>query len=170
MASSRSIINVLLLVGLVTGVILLYLQTLLRLQGEWDTNIYYSHGYLMVPLSVWLVWRQWETLKALPVIPSWSGVPVLLGGLFLFVVGVRADILFFQGVSLLIVLAGIIHCLAGVQILKACMFPIGLLAYMVPLPYLLLDPIGFPMKQFAATGTDFQHQVIIMCIVRGSGL
>ena len=157
--------NLLLLVGLVTGVILLYFQTLLRLQGEWDTNIYYSHGYLMVPLSVWLVWRKWETLSTLPVMPSWAGVPVLLAGLFLFVIGVRAEILFFQGVSLLFVLAGIVYCLAGIKILKACLFPIGLLAYMIPLPYLLLDPIGFPMKQFAASATTGILQAFSVPIV-----
>lgn len=144
------VLSVLVLAGLVG---LLFFQTFLRLMEEWDSNIYYSHGYLMLPLALWLVWRKREEIKALPVAPSWKGLPLLLMGLLLYVIGVRADILFAQGLAFLVVLAGTVATLAGMTVLKACLFPIGILGFMLPLPYLLLDPIGFPMKQFAASSS-----------------
>lgn len=132
---------------------LLFFQTFLRLRNEWDTNIYYSHGYLMIPLAVWLLWRKRATLMVLPMASTWKGLPLLLVGLALYVVGVRADILFAQGVALMAVLAGTVYTLAGPAIFKASLFPIGILGFMIPLPYLVLDPIGFPMKSLAASAS-----------------
>jgi exosortase len=84
------------------------------------------------------------------VLPTWGGVIFLLAGLALFVIGLKADILFALGLSFLLVVAGIVWTLMGKIILKELAFPIGILGFMIPLPYLLLDPIGFPMKEFAA--------------------
>jgi len=130
--------------------ILLFYPTLGRLIEEWDSNIYYSHGYLMLPLALWLSWRKREVLQVVPVEPTWRGLSLLLTGLVLFSIGRKADILFAQGLSFLLVVAGSIYTLKGKAVLKELAFPIGILFFMIPLPYLLLDPIGFPMKEFAA--------------------
>lgn len=153
---------VVILMGLV---VLLFFPTFVRLIEEWDTNIYYSHGYLMLPLALWLVWRKRDVLKTLPVAPTWKGFPLLLMGLLLYVIGTRADMLFAQGLAFLLVLGGIVATLAGMPVLKACLFPLGILGFMIPLPYLLLDPIGFPMKQFAASSSAGLLQAVGVPIV-----
>ena len=129
---------------------LLYLGTFRDLIYQWDTNIYYSHGYLIVPVAAWLVWRKRATLRRTPAEPSWAGLPILAAGLTLFAIGIRADILFAQGLSLILVLAGVVHTLWGQRMLREAAFPLFVLIFMIPLPYLLLDPIGFPMKRAAA--------------------
>ena len=136
---------------LIGGILILqFFPTFESLIREWDTNIYYSHGYLMLPLAFWLAWRRRDVLQSLSVHPSWSGLFLLLTGLGFFIIGKKADILFAQGLSLLMVLGGTIWVLMGRSALKKLAFPIGILGFMIPLPYLLLDPIGFPMKEFAA--------------------
>ena len=133
--------------GLIT---ILYFGTFRELMGQWDTNIYYSHGYLILPIAAWLIWRMRGTLQSIPAAPSWAGLPVLIGGLALLALGIRADILFAQGLSLILVLAGVTHTLWGRRALREASFPLFVLIFMIPLPYLLLDPIGFPMKRAAA--------------------
>jgi len=133
--------------GLIT---VLYFGTFRDLVGQWDTNIYYSHGYLILPIAAWLLWRKRATLQSIPAAPSWAGLPVLIVGLVLFALGIRADILFAQGLSLVLVLAGVTHTLWGRRVLREVAFPLLVLIFMIPLPYLLLDPIGFPMKRAAA--------------------
>ncbi len=137
----------LVLAGLIA---ILYLGTFRGLMYQWDTNIYYSHGYLILPVAAWLLWRKRATLRKIPAAPSWAGVPLLVGGLGFLALGIRADILFAQGLSLILVLAGVIHTLWGRRILRQAAFPLFVLAFMIPLPYLLLDPVGFPMKRVAA--------------------
>ena len=146
--TASGVLSTLFLVGLV---ILLFYPTFGRLIEEWDSNIYYSHGYLMLPLALWLSWRKWGVLHSLPIQPTWRGLFLVLAGLVLFSVGRKADILFAQGLSFLFVVAGIVWTLLGKAVLKELAFPVGILGFMIPLPYLLLDPIGFPMKEFAAS-------------------
>ena len=142
--------------SLVWGIILvglfvvLYQDTFYELMHQWDTNIYYAHGYLMLPLAAWLLWRKRVTLRQLPTGSSWSGLFFLVSGLVLFAVSFRAEIIFLQGLSFILVLAGGIHTLWGRRALREATFPLFVLIFMLPLPYLLLDPIGFPMKQSAA--------------------
>lgn len=129
---------------------LLYWETLIRLQQEWDANAYYTHGYLMLPLCGWLLWRKRKVLRRVNTQPSWWGLPMLGMGLLLYVAGIRADILFAQALSLIFVLGGVIHTMLGRRMLSETAFPLFILVFMIPLPYLILDPIGFPMKQTAA--------------------
>ncbi len=130
--------------------VVLYQDTFYELMHQWDTNIYYGHGYLMLPLAAWLLWRKRVTLRQLPTGSSWSGLFFLVPGLVLFAVSFRAEIIFLQGLSFILVLAGGIHTLWGRRALREATFPLFILIFMLPLPYLLLDPIGFPMKQSAA--------------------
>lgn len=159
----RRWVPALVLGGLIT---VLYFGTFRDLMHQWDTNIYYSHGYLILPVAAWLFWRKRATLQSIPAAPSWAGLVVLSAGLALFALGIRADILFAQGLSLILVLAGVIHTLWGLRMLREAAFPLFVLIFMIPLPYLLLDPMGFPMKQAAAAQTATILQLLGVPVLR----
>src|SRR5262245_26669347 len=73
--------------ALLMGVALLYGRVVVRLFGDWWDDANYSHGFLVPILSAYLVWRQREALAALPRGASAIGLPVLLTGLFMLVLG-----------------------------------------------------------------------------------
>lgn len=159
----KKIVLVLAVAGPLT---LLFSGTFRALVAEWDTNIYYSHGYLVLPVAAWLLWRERAALTALPRTPSGWGLFLLAIGLLVHALGVRADMLFAQGLSLILVLAGLIHSVWGRQVLKQAAFPLFVLIFMVPLPYLLLDPLGFPLKLFAARQTTSVLQAAGLPLLR----
>ena len=145
----RMFVGLIVILGVL--LVLLYGNTFGLLMSEWDRNVYYSHGYLILPLASWLIWRKRQVLAETSNAPSWAGLIILVLGLFLYFIGISADILFLQGFSFIFVLAGMIGTVWGLLILNQLLFPLFILVFMIPLPYLLLDPIGFPMKQAAAS-------------------
>ncbi len=52
-------------------------RTSASLVATWNASGTYSHGFLIVPAFLWLVWMRRQTLARLPVRPSWWVLPVL---------------------------------------------------------------------------------------------
>ena len=45
----------------------LFRHVIAKLVVDWWDDPNYSHGFLVVPLAIWTVWRQRERLASLPV-------------------------------------------------------------------------------------------------------
>ncbi|VFQ44331.1 exosortase A [Desulfoluna butyratoxydans] len=130
----------------------LYLGTLTELTTDWSTNPNFSHGYLVPLISGFLVWRDKERLRALPVTPWNLGLAVLGGGLLLFWVGTIGAELFVMRCSMLITLAGVILFCLGRQWARALAVPLCYLMFMIPLPTIIWNKIAFPLQLMAASG------------------
>ena len=81
-------------------------------------------------------------------------VPALLIGLALFVLGWRHRYLVLQVFSLIPVLIGLTHYLYGGRVLRAVLFPILYLIFLVPPPFGLLDEITLPMRYGVSMAAD----------------
>src|SRR5262245_53563876 len=55
--------------------------------AHWWDDPNYSHGCLVPLFSLYLVSRQWGTLRTLPRTGSWLGIPVILFGIMVLLVG-----------------------------------------------------------------------------------
>jgi exosortase A len=55
----------------------MFWQTSASLVATWNASGTYSHGFLIVPAFLWLVWTRRQVLARLPVRPSWWALPVL---------------------------------------------------------------------------------------------
>ena len=78
------------IIGLISSIVLLlfcYIQILYRMGRDWAVDPNYSHGFIIPFISGYLVWKRKDLLTTTAVHPSGWGLPVLLGGLFLLVVG-----------------------------------------------------------------------------------
>jgi len=69
------------------AVILMYLPILIGLVEDWYIDDNYSHGFLIIPISAWLIWRKREELRKIPIQTCKWGLAVVVGSLILFVVG-----------------------------------------------------------------------------------
>jgi len=47
--------------------VLAYLPVLADLVVDWYQDSNYSHGFLIIPVSVWLIWRQRAVLSSVPI-------------------------------------------------------------------------------------------------------
>lgn len=126
-------------------------------RSRWH-NIDYTHAYFILPISLWLAWRN---LKG--IVPDESAnkgklrglsLFLLITGLLIFIFGWRQNYLFISTLSLIPVLYGLIIYLYGTQIAKTLSFPILYLLFMVPPPLGILDSITLPMRYGASVITE----------------
>ena len=148
MDPSRNLRSPLLWLGLGLGV--LYVPTLVRLAtGVW-ADPEQAHGPVMLAISCWLLWRNRSAVLAAATEPSTAqllaGWLVLGFGLMLYVVGRSQSIEFIELGSLVFVLSGCLAACVGWRALRACWFPIFFMAFMLPLPGLLVAWFTMPMK------------------------
>jgi exosortase B len=131
------------------GLLVLYVPTFVGLaHGLW-TRDEQLHGPIVVAVLVWLVWQQRGQLvgeteeRAQP----WTGTAVLLLGLLVYVLGRSQDIILFEVGSLVPVLGGAVLAMRGWRTLWAFKFPLCFVAFMVPLPGVIVDALTGPLKQ-----------------------
>ena len=120
-----------------------------KLIHDWSTNENYSHGFLVVPLALYLAWERRAHLAA-PFGSSPFGLIVIFLGVVTLGAGVLGAELFLTRLSLLIVLAGCVLYLTGWHHLRALAFPLTFLLLMIPSPALVFNEIAFPLQLLAS--------------------
>ena len=114
--------------------------------NSWLHCDYYSHGFLILPISGFIIWRRRHELSERAPFPR--GIWVLLSGLALYVGGFLYASNLLCALSLLLVLPGLVLYFWGKKALMTFAFPICFLVFMIPLPF--LDKVGFWMQSFSA--------------------
>ena len=143
----------------VLGLAAMYVPSFVDLfRGLWSTPEQ-GHGPIVLIVSVWLLYRQWPAMKATAerapefVSTAW-GWPVLIIGLFLYILGRSQGILIFEIGSLLCLLIAIVLLLVGRRALMVLWFPLFFMLFMVPLPGPVVDALTLPMKMAVSYMTD----------------
>src|SRR2546428_6471294 len=130
---------------------LLYANVLPDLVHDWWDDPNYSHGFLVPLFSACLVYQRRASILATEFRPSWWGLAPILIGIVSLVLGQVGAEAFVSRASLIIILAGLTWFHAGWPMLRAMMFPLAFLFFMVPLPAVLFYAVGFPPPGLAAT-------------------
>lgn len=129
---------------------LLFHEVMTKLVHDWATDDNYSHGFLIVPISLYLAWERRDRLLCAPLAPSALGLIVLVGGIALLITGVLGAELFVTRIALLAVLAGSILYIFGWAHLRLLAFPLALLLLMIPIPSIIFNQIAFPLQLLAS--------------------
>ena len=134
---------------LASSFLILFHHTFVELVKDWINDDNYSHGFLIPPISAFLIWQYKDKLSNTPVYASNIGLLLLGLGLSFFVISNIAAELFCMRLSILIVLFGLVIYIGGKKSLKDLALPIGYLVFMIPLPAIVWNKIAFPLKMFA---------------------
>lgn len=126
-----------------------YWTTLAEMAERWSDDPQYSHGYLVPLFSIYLLWRHRGVLNTGPISPNAWGIAILLAGLGMRAAGVYFFYGYFDGLSLLICLAGLGCTLGGFRALRWSGLAIVFLAFMVPLPFRLQNALGGALQRIA---------------------
>jgi exosortase len=125
---------------------LLYWDTFIWLGESWLSNPYYGHGFLIPVVSVFVAWRKRGELQSRA--PSSIGAVLLALGLLVYIMGFFWYMRFLQAFSFLIVLYALIHYFYGPGATRAMTFPLCLLVFMIPPPF--LNEFGYHLQSFSA--------------------
>src|SRR5512132_1045009 len=103
---------------------LAYWRVILKLVHDWATDDNYSHGFLIIPLALYLAWERRQRLAELAPQPSVTGLLIVLASVAVLAAGTLGAELFLMRVSMIGVLAGAIVFLYGWPHLKTLAFPV----------------------------------------------
>ena len=121
-----------------------------KLVADWATDDNYSHGFLVVPVAIFLAWERREALAAAARRPSVLGLVVVLGSLAVLAAGTLGAELFLTRIAIVGVLVGVVLFALGWHHLRLLAFPLAFLLLMIPLPAILFNQIALPLQLLAS--------------------
>ncbi|MFC1524313.1 exosortase/archaeosortase family protein [Thermodesulfobacteriota bacterium] len=135
--------------------LIVYFPVFPRLIHAWEIKPQSSHGYFIIPICLWLLWRRKEALSSLAPQATSIGTLFLAVGMFLCVTGnvLVADTVI--NLSMMFSLAGIIISCLGFVFFRTVLFPFVFLVFMFPVPDAVYLSITSPMKLFVSDIATF---------------
>lgn len=146
----------LLLTTLVLGWILLaYWRTVAAMVGTWERSETFAHGFVVVPIVLWLVWRQRQALVWDMPSPSrpaaWALLPVGL----VWLAGSLAAANAVMQLALVALLVLAVPALLGWEVTRKLAFPLGFLVFAVPVGEFLIPQLMDWTARFTVLGLRF---------------
>jgi exosortase len=139
-----------LIVGLAVSFGLLYWTVLVALVHDWATDENYSHGFLIIPLAVFLAWQRREQLRGLALAPRSWGLLLVGGSLAVLITGRLGAELFLTRIALIGTITGGILFVLGWRHVRVLLFPLGVLLLMIPPPAIIFNQIVLPLQLMAS--------------------
>jgi exosortase len=132
-------------------VFFLYGSVLTGMVSDWWNDSNFSHGFLIVPAAGYLIWARRERYRSLEIRGSYLGFIFILFSGVSFYFGEIGSLEFATRLSFLLWIYGSVIVLFGASLFRAILFPMILLLFMIPPPFILYDQIAFPLRVLAST-------------------
>jgi exosortase len=133
------------------GLLLLcYAPILYRLGVQWATDEDMGHGFLVPIVAGFIAWQRRDILAAIPRRPNgWGLVLVIFAAVEALAATLGAE-LFTARLAFIIALFGIVLYLGGTQWVKALLFPLLLMLFMIPIPAIIYAQLTLKLQMLAA--------------------
>ena len=140
---------------LIAGLLAMYLPTYLdQAATQWQTEEL-RHGPLVALGAAWLFWRHRAGILRAPArVNDTLGLPLLLLGVVAYVIGRSQEIPLLEVGSQVPVLAAVLVLTRGTGALRAAAFPLLFLAFMVPLPGILVNAVTGALKEWVSLAVE----------------
>lgn len=130
----------------------------------------WQHGALLPFIVSYLIWRRHKEAALLPEASSGWGFVVIVGALFFYFAGFRANNFYCGYLAIMLLLAGSSLWLDGLQRSRTRLFAWLMLAFLWPLPF-LEESIGYQMRLLMVKTTGFVLNAIgVDSLVSGTAL
>jgi exosortase len=135
-------------VGVLT--VAVYHRVLAKLVVDWWQIPDFSYGFLVPIFAGYLAWAKRKDLLAVEISPDWRGIPVIALGLGILLLGVYGAELFLSRISFVIVLAGLVLCFGGLELLKQLCWVFLVLLLAIPIPSIVFNKLTLPLQILAS--------------------
>jgi EpsI family protein len=126
----------------VAALLLLFQQTALSAIDIWNnSSATYAHGYLIFPISAYLIWSRRKEIALLTPQPDLRGLPILLLLGFGWLLAYLARVQVVQEYTLVAMIPVLVWIILGMPITRALTFPLGFLFFAVPFGEFLIQPL-----------------------------
>lgn len=139
-----SLVSLLVVAVLFLCPLLIYFGTASSLVTIWNSSETYAHGYIILPISVWLIWRKRAVLAQTPVQPFWPGLGLLLLAGLGWLLAEVGDIQVIRQYCFVAFIPLLALTVFGRELFRIILFPLFFLMLAVPFGDFLIEPlIGF---------------------------
>ena len=140
--------------------------------ATWANTETYAHGFVVIPMAVWLAWRMRDRLGAMAPQPSWLAVPLLAVAGFAWLLGQFGAVNALSQASFVAMLMLTVPALLGFRVARTLMFPLGFLFFAVPigdflLPTLMDRTADFTVAALRMSGVPVYREGMLIVIPTG---
>lgn len=129
-----------------SGLMWSYWDVLKGMYDQWIVNEDFSHGILIVPISIYLIWEKRKALASISPQQDWRGIWMMLGAICLYIIGELGAELFTTRVAIIMLCIGSVWWLYGIRVLRELAFPLAVLFLMLPLPGFIYRNLTFSLQ------------------------
>lgn len=134
---------------LLLSILGIFYQTTSSMVSTWIRSETYTHGFLILPIVVWLIWQKRELLSHYPPTPNYIAlIPLSIAGM-VWMLGYLVDVLVVQQLALVAMLVLSFLVVMGLRLFKVLLFPLIFLFFAVPMGEGLVPA----MMEYTATAT-----------------
>jgi len=150
-----------------------YFDTASAIVGIWLRSDTFTHGFIVVPIVLWLVWHKRATLAQLPPQPNaWSLVPLALAA-FAWLLGDLVAVNALTQFALVAMLVLLVPALLGLAVTRVLGFALAFMFFAVPfgefaLPQLMDWTANFTVMALRASGVPVYREGLQFVIPSGS--
>ena len=109
--------------------------------GMWLGSNTFTHGFLILPICLWLIWQRRATVAAMPATPFWPALAVVLAVGALWMVGELAGVNSVRQFAVVAMLPALTLLLLGWRLSWQLVVPLAFLFFMVPVGSFLEVPM-----------------------------
>jgi exosortase A len=151
----------------------LFWPTAWSMVETWSRSETFTHGFLVVPISLWLVWHRRQHLAAVVPAFSWLGFVALLAAGLAWLAGYLADALVVAQFGLVGMLVGAVWAILGNQAARELVFALGFLFFAVPVGEALVPPLmdftaSFTVGLLRLTGIPVYREGLFFSVPSGN--
>ncbi|TWI63013.1 exosortase A [Pseudoduganella lurida] len=134
-----------------------YFGTAASIVAIWQRSATFAHGFVIVPITLWLVWGRRAQLAVLPVRPCWPALAALALCGAAWMLASLGDVLIVRQYAFAAMLPLTVLAVYGTAIARALLFPLAFLLFGVPVGETLIDPLiqitaSFTVEALRLTG------------------
>lgn len=127
-----------------------YASTAAAMVEIWMRSETFAHGFVVTPISLWLIWRMRHRLAPLAPCPAWVALPFLAAAGFGWLLGEFGAVNALSQTAFVAMLILTVPAVLGLQVTRAMAFPLGFLFFSVPLGEFLLPTLMDHTADFTA--------------------
>jgi exosortase len=149
---------------------LAYLPNLLALITVWSEDPNYTHGYLVIPIALFILWQQLSSpapTSAPGAVPApWWGWIFLAGVLVLRAIMYERGSDWSENSTFILAVAGLTWSFGSWPLFHRAWPAIAFLVFMLPLPQTLNQLLALPLQSLAASSSAFLLQLTGMWVIQ----
>ncbi len=135
----------------------IYADTARSIVAIWNSSDTFAHGYIILPISLWLIWRRRDVLANMTPTPYWPALLPLAAAGFGWLLAELGDVQVVRQYAFVAMLPLVALAVLGVRMSKAMAFPLLFLLLAVPFGEIFVDPLinftaDFTVAALQATG------------------